>query len=172
MIFTGTAYVSKKKADCLEGRSYIGFEDNALYRCENRTLKKVANSLELLPDSLNVTPDTVVLNMKHMIPCTFGWNGKIVMTGYNFYIYQCYDNNWHGLGYAKLNPVQLGYYKDSLTGVHFKTIIIDSMEWSSQNIYRSPIIKRCIAKIMGGFTVKMPVRLALRTGGCREGAIG
>lgn len=143
MFFTGSAYVSKNKTDCLKGRNYIGFEDNALYRCENRTLKKVADSLEFLQDSLEFSADTVVLNLRHMIPCTFGMNGKKIMTGFNRYMYQCDDNNWHGLGYAKLNPVQLGYYKDSLTGVHFKTIIIDSMEWSSQNIYRSMPGEEC-----------------------------
>ncbi len=143
MFFTGTAYVSKNKTDCLKGRNYIGFEDNALYRCENRTLKKVADSLDFLGDSLDFAVDTVVLNLRHMIPCTFSMNGKKIMTGFNRYMYQCYDNNWLGLGYAKLNPVQLGYYKDSLTGVHFKTIIIDSMEWSSQNIYMSMPGEEC-----------------------------
>jgi len=135
--FYGTAYVNSKYVDCINGRVYVGFEDNVLYQCKNKRLKKIANSLEFLPDSLNVTPDTVVLNMKHMIPCTFGLNGKNIMTGYNFYMYQCYDNNWHGLGYVKLSPVQLGYFRDSLTGVHFKTITIDSMEWSAENIQRS-----------------------------------
>ena len=143
MFFTGTAYVSKKKPDCLEGRQYIGFEDNALYRCENRTWKKVTDSLEFLQDSLDFVVDTVVLNLRHMIPCTFGMNGKKIMTGFNRYMYQCYDNNWHGLGYAKLNPVQLGYFNDSITGVHFKTITIDSMEWSAQNIYRSMPGEEC-----------------------------
>jgi uncharacterized protein (TIGR02145 family) len=141
--FTGTAYVSKKKVDCLEGRKYIGFEDNSLYLCENRTWKRIDDSLDFLQDSLEFSADTVVLNLRHMIPCTFGMNGKKIMTGVNRYMYQCYDYNWHGLGYAKLNPVQLGYYKDSLTGVHFKTIIIDSMEWSSQNIYRSMPGEEC-----------------------------
>ena len=143
MFFTGTAYVSKKKPDCLEGRQYIGFEDKALYRCENRTWKKVTDSLEFLQDSLDFVVDTVVLNLRHMIPCTFGMNGKKIMTGFNRYMYQCYDNNWHGLGYAKLNPVQLGYFNDSITGVHFKTITIDSMEWSAQNIYRSMPGEEC-----------------------------
>ena len=143
MFFTGTAYVSKNKTDCLAGHKYIGFEDNGLYLCENRTLKKVADSLDFLQDSVEFSADTVVLNLRRMLPCTFGMNGKKIMTGVNRYMYQCYDNNWHGLGYAKLNPVQLGYYKDSLTGVHFKTIIIDSMEWSSQNIYRSMPSEEC-----------------------------
>ena len=143
MFFTGTAYVSKKKADCLEGRNYIGFEDNVLYRCENRTLKKVADSLDFLQDSLDFAVDSVVLNLRHMIPCTFSMDGKKIMTGFNRYMYQCYDNNWHGLGYAKLNPVQLGYFNDSITGVHFKTITIDSMEWSAQNIYRSMPGEEC-----------------------------
>jgi len=141
--FTGTAFISKNKTNCLAGHKYIGFEDNGLYLCENRTWKKIADSLDFLQDSVEFSADTVVLNLRHMIPCTFGMNGKKIMTGFNRYMYQCDDNNWHGLGYAKLNPVQLGYYKDSLTGVHFKTIIIDSMEWSSQNIYRSMPGEEC-----------------------------
>ena len=141
--FTGIAYVSKEKTDCLEGRKYIGFEDNGLYLCDNRTLRKIADSLEFLQDSLDFSADTVVLNLKHMVPCTFGMNGKKIMTGVNRYMYQCYDNNWHDLGYAKLSSIQLGYFKDSLTGVHFKTITIDSMEWSAENIYRSMPNEEC-----------------------------
>ena len=79
--FTGTAYVSKKKVDCLEGRKYIGFEDNSLYLCENRTWKRIDDSLGFLQDSLEFSADTVVLNLRHMIPCTFGMNGKKIMTG-------------------------------------------------------------------------------------------
>ena len=141
--FTGTAFISKNKTNCLAGHKYIGFEDNGLYLCENRTLKKVADSLDFLQDSVEFSADTVVLNLRRMLPCTFGMNGKKIMTGFNRYMYQCYDNNWHGLGYAKLNPVQLGYFNDSITGVHFKTITIDSMEWSAQNIYRSMPGEEC-----------------------------
>ena len=126
--------VGKKEIPCLNGAVYVRYYDDSLFVCKGKKLEQKGKLLYFLSDSLDLVPDTVFFSLKSLGPCSFGMNGTTVMTGHNFYMYQCYDKKWHGLGFFKMSSVQSGLFVDSMVGSSYKTLVMDSIEWMAENL--------------------------------------
>lgn len=132
--FYGPASLEVDEPACIDDFVYVDVKDESLLLCRDKKFRRLTKRMIRLSDTVNANADTVVKSLRHLFPCTYGLNGKVFMTGNDFYLYQCKNYKWHGLGYAKRKGFPKGAAYDSLSGESYKTITVGSTKWMAENL--------------------------------------
>jgi uncharacterized protein (TIGR02145 family) len=121
---------------CINNRIYVEYHSKDLYKCQNQHFVKMNKKLHFVSETLKIKADSIIISLKHLPPCVYGFENKIFMTGNDLYLYKCSNNKWHGIGYSQKKSFEKGLLIDSLTNETYKTITIGKTEWMAQNLNR------------------------------------
>jgi uncharacterized protein (TIGR02145 family) len=135
--FYGPASMEFSEPACIEDLLYVAYEDGSLIVCRDGSFKSTGRKLKKKSVIVDIAADTSVKNLKYLFPCTYGLNGKVFMTGNDFYLYRCKNYEWRGLGYAKRNDYPEGVVHDSLSGESYKTLTVGATEWMAENLRKN-----------------------------------
>ena len=135
--FYGPASLEVNEPACIDDFVYVDVKDEALLLCRDKKFRRLTKRMIRLSDTVNVNADTVVKGLRHLFPCTYGLNGKVFMTGNDFYLYRCKNYEWRGLGYAKRKDYPEGVVRDSLSGESYKTLTVGATEWMAENLRKN-----------------------------------